>query len=150
MKKSIIALVSCLIIIGSSTEPNIIDVYKGSTSFIKEELRCMELNIHHEARGESYAGKIAIANVTMNRVRSGIFPDSICKVIKQPNQFSWVSNDTMHTRVTDPDIKRIAFDTVISRNVEDNTHGAMFFHNKSVDDFRRKLVAVIGEHKFYK
>jgi spore germination cell wall hydrolase CwlJ-like protein len=112
----------------------------------------MELNLHYEARGESLAGKKAVANVTINRVKSKKFPNTVCSVVKQPYQFSWVKMfpDYAKTKVADPQIKQIAYDSILSRKWKDNTNGALFFHNNTVDDFKRKKVAVIGNHKFYK
>ncbi len=53
------------------------------------ELHCLALNIYHEARSESDAGKFAVAQVTLNRVRSTRYPDRICEVVWQRRQFSW-------------------------------------------------------------
>jgi len=53
------------------------------------ELHCLALNIYHEARSESDEGKFAVAQVTLNRVRSHRYPDSVCKVVWQRGQFSW-------------------------------------------------------------
>lgn len=47
------------------------------------QAHCLSTNIYHEARGESYAGKVAVANVTMNRVKSPKFPNTICEVVYQ-------------------------------------------------------------------
>ena len=55
----------------------------------KNEEVCLAENIYFEARGESHKGQVAVANATMNRVGSDSFPSSICKVVYQPNQFSW-------------------------------------------------------------
>jgi spore germination cell wall hydrolase CwlJ-like protein len=58
-----------------------------------EALLCMSLNIYFEARSESVHGQIAVAEVTLNRVQSNEYPDSICGVVLQENkdgcQFSW-------------------------------------------------------------
>lgn len=48
-----------------------------------KQLKCMVLNLYHEARSESEKGMIAVGYVTLNRVVSNHFPDSICKVVKQ-------------------------------------------------------------------
>jgi len=48
-----------------------------------EEIRCMADNIFFEGRGESIKGQIAIGLVTMNRVNSNRFPNSVCNVVKQ-------------------------------------------------------------------
>ena len=53
------------------------------------ELHCLALNVYHEARSESDEGKFAVAQVTLNRVRSARYPDSVCKVVWQRGQFSW-------------------------------------------------------------
>ena len=47
-----------------------------------EDLRCLAENIYHEARGEPLAGQYAVAEVTMNRVRSREFPNSVCAVVR--------------------------------------------------------------------
>lgn len=65
----------------------------------QKEIRCLTAAIYFEARGESYEGKAAVAQVIFNRVRSPKFPDSFCKVIKQPLQFSWY-NPTNRTEYT--------------------------------------------------
>jgi hypothetical protein len=48
-----------------------------------EERNCLAQAIYHEARGESAAGQLAVANVIVNRARSGSFPDTLCGVIYQ-------------------------------------------------------------------
>jgi N-acetylmuramoyl-L-alanine amidase len=53
------------------------------------QVNCLAQNIYHEARGESYNGKIAVANVTLNRVRSEKFPSTICGVVKQAVYSRW-------------------------------------------------------------
>lgn len=53
------------------------------------EIHCLALNVYHEARSEPDQGKFAVAQVTINRVRSPRYPDSICKVVWQRGQFSW-------------------------------------------------------------
>lgn len=53
------------------------------------EIACLALNIYHEARGEGIKGMRAVASVVMNRVRSKLFPDTVCDVVSQPAQFSW-------------------------------------------------------------
>lgn len=48
-----------------------------------DEVRCLADNIYFEGRNESAAGQMAIALVTMNRVESSSYPNTICKVVKQ-------------------------------------------------------------------
>jgi len=63
-----------------------------------KQVDCLAKNIYHEAASESYEGKLAVAQVTMNRVNSGKFPSDICSVVYQKTtdqnlktvcQFSW-------------------------------------------------------------
>jgi hypothetical protein len=51
------------------------------------ELYCLATAIYFEARGESYRGQVAVAQVVMNRVEHSLYPNSICGVVYQ-NQ-SW-------------------------------------------------------------
>ena len=46
-------------------------------------LECLALNVYHEARNESLAGKVAVAQVVLNRVSSARYPDDVCSVVEQ-------------------------------------------------------------------
>lgn len=59
----------------------------------QKDFDCLSKNIYYEARGESMAGKIAVASVTWNRVRSGRWGDTFCSVVYAPKQFSWTFQD---------------------------------------------------------
>lgn len=48
-----------------------------------EQVRCMADNIYFEGRNEGMAGQMAIALVTINRVESKYYPNTICEVVKQ-------------------------------------------------------------------
>ena len=65
-----------------------------------DEVNCLALNIYHEARNQPLVGKLAVAQVTINRVNDNRFPDTLCAVvmqgfyhnhfpIKHKCQFSW-------------------------------------------------------------
>lgn len=62
---------------------------KAFAASAEEEIRCLALNIYFEARSESHQGQLAVGYVTMNRVVSKRFPDTVCKVVWQRRQFSW-------------------------------------------------------------
>jgi spore germination cell wall hydrolase CwlJ-like protein len=57
-----------------------------------EEQHCLAGAVYFEARGEPITGQLAVAEVVLNRVASKKYPDSICAVVKQPWQFSFVKN----------------------------------------------------------
>jgi len=54
-----------------------------------DEMHCLAKNIYFEARGETLKGKIAVANVTMNRVDSPNYPNTICGVVYQAKHSKW-------------------------------------------------------------
>ena len=67
-----------------------IGFYKVSPIKISQkDLQCLEKNIYYEAGIEDHAGKIAVAQVTWNRVKNGRWGKSICKVVYARKQFSW-------------------------------------------------------------
>ena len=55
----------------------------------KKELFCLAQNIYFEAQGEPAGGQLAVALVTMNRVKSKRYPGTVCGVVWQHRQFSW-------------------------------------------------------------
>lgn len=57
---------------------------------LDEEQSCVATAIYFEARGEPFDGQLAVAEVIMNRARSGRYPTTYCSVVKQPWQFSFV------------------------------------------------------------
>ncbi len=61
---------------------------QGGVNYSKEELKLLACLVHSEAGGQSYEGKLAVANVVLNRVKSSVYPDSIQAVIYQSGQFS--------------------------------------------------------------
>lgn len=58
-----------------------------------ESLLCLALAIFHEARGEPIKGQKAVAEVVLNRTNHPSFPQTVCGVVKQPRQFSWVNKN---------------------------------------------------------
>lgn len=58
------------------------------------DLQCLTANLFFEARGEKPIGLVAVADVTKNRVQSKKYPKSICSVVFQKHQFSWVKQQS--------------------------------------------------------
>ena len=133
-----------------STEP--ISEYSKHTL---QDLYCLTKNIYHEARGESKLGKIAVAQVTMNRVNSGQrWPDTICEVVYQQvkgtPQFSWTA---MNVKVVDSkawyEAKQIAYQ-VLSGTLAIKNFTFTHFHNKTIEHGQLKRNhKIIGNHVFY-
>lgn len=122
---------------------------------LNKEVHCLTENIIYEAGGESIAGQIAVAQVTLNRVNHKNYPSSICGVVKQHKQFSW-TNQPVKTKYDTIQYKKakIVAINVINKNVKiPQFNEVIFYHTKAVNPkWNRKLikVAVIGAHIFYK
>ncbi len=127
------------------------------------DLTCLARNIYFEARGESVAGQLAVAEVTMNRVASKRFPDTVCSVVHEQRwdairkrnvgAFSWTEFDTMPKPKGKP-WQRATMLAVSAYDSEETPQvpGALFYHAERITprwSRTKKLVAEIGRHKFY-
>ena len=80
----------------SSTETTLLKDEHTAQHNIRQ-LECLAINIYREAGYEPFEGKVAVAQVTMNRVLHEEFPSDVCQVVYQKNifyqrlvcQFSW-------------------------------------------------------------
>lgn len=127
----------------------------GTASSPGQELGCLAMNIYHEGRGEPIRGREAIASVTMNRVRSDRYPDTVCAVVWQRKQFSWTGTSPRYHVITDfkswqeaLEIARLFINGTMITTVGNATH----YHATSVRPYwrdRTKLVAHLGRHYFY-
>ena len=130
----------------------------------KKELDCMAANIYFEASTQERIGKIGVAQVTMNRVRSPEFPNSVCEVVyqgpknkknKRLCQFSWYCDGK-------PDIirnKRVWRECVyvakyvILGGVPDITYNSTHYHGDYVQPWWAKKMektVKLGDHIFYR
>ena len=62
---------------------------KEHVKYTKNDVECLTRNIYYEAGVESRVGKFAVAHVTVNRLKTGYWGNSICKVVYAKKQFSW-------------------------------------------------------------
>lgn len=118
-----------------------------------EDLSCMAGAIYFEAKGEPLAGQLAVGEVIRNRARSGRFPKSVCSVVMQPGQFSFVRGGRMpaiarnRAYQTAVAVARVA----IGEMWESPAAGAMYFHARRVAPaWGHAAVATIGNHIFYR
>ena len=114
---------------------------------------CMAKNIYYEAGGESLIGKLAVAKVTLNRVASPRFPETVCGVVYQKYQFSWTLNHKRKIRnlAAWQESLNLARDAMYNGLPELESFEALYFHNKQVNPkWGLKRVATIGNHIFYK
>lgn len=121
-----------------------------------DEVKCLAQNIYHEARGESLQGQMAVAEVTMNRVKSSRFPDTICEVVWQNKQFSW-THDGKSDKMKNENAKKLALQLAkayAEGSLESFfTNGSTMYHadyaNPAWDYSKLELSAVIDTHVFY-
>ena len=104
--------------------------------------------VHGEARGEPYKGKVAVAAVVLNRVRSASFPNTIAGVIYQSGAFDAVSDGQINLAPDDESI-RAARDAM---NGWDPSNGCLYYYNPATATSRwmlsRPVLLRIGAHAF--
>ena len=130
-----------------------------TAALLSQQAHCLATTVYREARGESYAGQVAVAIVVRNRVLSDKFPDTPCKVMLEPRQFAFVSHD-LHLR--DPkdeeawETAQVAAESVLAMPIHAYQRplgGALYFHSgkRPAWDFNKlEEVVVIGNHTFYR
>ena len=127
----------------------------------EKQRNCLALNIYHEARGENIEGQLAVAQVTLNRVKDPNFPDSICQVVYERTnkvcQFSWVcvkKSQYPTNREQYAQIKKLA-DSILrgeKKHARIEYRNAVYYHADWVSPnwmAEKKEVARIGRHIFY-
>lgn len=119
---------------------------------------CLALAMYFEARGEGAKGMQAVGAVVLNRVEHEGFPSTVCQVIREggekpPCQFSWWcdgKSDKPRNLKQWQRAQTVARE-LLSGGRTDNTRGAIFFHNTSVDPkWPYKRTVTIGRHVFYR
>jgi spore germination cell wall hydrolase CwlJ-like protein len=117
------------------------------------ELLCLAKNIYYEARGEPMHGKIAVAQVTLNRVTHRTeFQSSICGVVYAKHQFSWTMESHREPRGEAWREAQAIAKAVIVGTAHLPDFKALYFHNLTVKprwNKTKELVARIGNHIFY-
>lgn len=116
------------------------------------DVRCLAVNVYHEARGESKMGQVAVAEVTMNRVASPRFPDSVCRVVHQEAAFSWTMGDA-----SAPSGRAWQQALDVAASVYDGEQspvvpGALHYHARGIEPPWARAnppIKTIGRHIFY-
>ncbi len=133
------------------------------TASTQRQLTCLAQNIYHEAGSESYNGKVAVAQVTVNRANSGNFPSTICGVVHQKTQvadkticqFSWVCDPLAKGRrvyskawkESQEIARKVLLDGL---RLESLGSDALYFHNARVrPKWGLERIDRIGGHTFY-
>ena len=118
----------------------------GSSNSGDKDLYLLAKLVHGESRGEPYKGKVAVAAVVLNRVKSSSFPNSISGVIYQKGAFSAVSDGQINLSPDNESIKA-ARDAM---NGWDPTGGCLYYYNpkKTSNKWRRARLLLMGHNGF--
>lgn len=118
------------------------------------ELNCLASGIYYESKGEPLEGQLAVAEVILNRTTSGRFPATVCGVLKQRGQFSFVRGGS----IPQPPAGSKAWKTALG--VAKVARGdlwdtkmaeALYFHARYVaPGWRRARLGSVGNHIFYR
>lgn len=135
-----------------------------SAAEIEKSLDCLALNIYREAGHEPFEGKVAVAQVTLNRVESGKFPREICAVVYQKGrnpftdkvvcQFSWYCDSRHRNRPVNQEAYDESYRVAKMVFLEDfrleSVQTALYYHADYVNpNWKFKRITQIGAHIFY-
>ncbi len=127
--------------------------HRTSQAADREQL-CLATAVYFEAKGEPLSGQLAVARVIMNRAESGRFASTLCGVVTQRGQFSFVRGGSLPA--INPDSSNWRTAVAIAKIAQDDlwqskTENALYFHARRVaPGWRMARVAAIGNHVFYR
>ena len=135
------------------TSGDVTGVKWGSAYYDATDLYWLSRIISAEAKGEPFAGQIAVGNVVLNRVRSSQFPNTVKGVIfdtKYGTQFSPVASGTIYQA---PTASAVMAAKVCLEGYSLSTQ-MIYFYNPSIATSTwigrtRPYIMTIGNHKFY-
>ena len=181
--KVFISILSTVVIIAGINRPDrqipmqYMEIAKYDRFIDDTEISCLAKNMYFEARNEGTAGVLAVSNVVLNRVKSELYPNTICGVIEDAKisqwwlkekgkkipiknmcQFSWYCDgkpDDIKDEYTYNQLHKLA-ESLVTSNFKillDITDGALYYHADYVKPkWSRKFerTVKIGRHIFYK
>jgi spore germination cell wall hydrolase CwlJ-like protein len=134
-----------------------------SIKTIEKQLDCLAINIYREAGNQPFEGKVAVAQVTMNRVEDGRFGKDVCGVVYQKNvvmdrvvcQFSWYCDSTHKNRPINKPVYQESYEVAKKVLLEgfrlSVLNDALYFHANYVSPrWPHEKIGRIGDHIFYK
>jgi len=126
------------------------------------QLECLTRNIYWEAASEPFEGKVAVAQVTLNRMQSGKFPNSVCGVVYQKNvfyekvvcQFSWYCEGNQKMKPIHKPLWReseeVAKKVLLEGFRLPSMKNALYYHADYVNPgWQLPKIDQIGRHIFY-
>lgn len=129
----------------------------------EQQLECLAINIYREAGHEPFEGKVAVAQVTMNRVAAGKFGNDVCGVVYQKNvvmervvcQFSWACDSVHMNRPVNKAAYKESYEVAKKVLLEgfrlSVLKDALYYHANYVNPrWSLEKIGQIGNHIFYK
>lgn len=129
----------------------------------EQQLDCLAINIYREAGYEPFEGKVAVAQVTMNRVAAGKFGNDVCGVVYQKNvvmervvcQFSWACDSVHMNRPVNKAAYKESYEVAKKVLLEgfrlSVLKDALYYHANYVNPrWSLEKIGQIGNHIFYK
>lgn len=127
---------------------------------LEKEQMCMARNMYFESRGETDSGNLAVAQVTLNRVKHPNYPNSVCGVVYQRNrrgcQFSWTCAKNMIIKdkrlwERSKRLAKVALTNGVAHPKLKKSN-ALYYHHKAINPRwnRRHIVHREGVHIFYR
>jgi spore germination cell wall hydrolase CwlJ-like protein len=121
---------------------------------LDKEASCLAGAVYFESKGESLAGQLAVAKVVMARAKSGRFASTLCGVVFQKSQFSFVRGGQMpFIDKSGANWKKAVAISKIALNDgwKSSVEGALFFHAKYVSPgWKLKRIGSVDQHVFYR
>lgn len=132
----------------SSVESSV--TQKKVYSYTTNDRECLKRAMYFESRRTSEKGFLAVGSVIMNRLTSGIYPETICGVVSQKNQFAPGVMTRKMDESTAPELNEAA-DAVLKGARHPDVKNAMFFHTEGYNFPYKNMhyVAVAGGNAFY-
>jgi len=129
----------------------------------ERQLECLAMNIYREAGHENFEGKVAVAQVTMNRAAHPSFPKDVCGVVYQKSvvidrvicQFSWYCDTAHKARPVNPaaynESMAVAKKVLLEGFRLDVMKEALYYHANYVNpQWNLEKIGTIGNHIFYR
>lgn len=127
---------------------------QGAPEELDGDMKCLAGAVYFESKGESLEGQLAVARVIINRAKSGRFADSLCGVVYQPSQFSFVRGRSIPPVRAESRSWReaVAIAQIATNDSWDSrAEGALFFHARRVSpSWGKAKLAMIDNHIFYR
>lgn len=143
-------------------ENNLLPANYITASDRMKQLDCLTRNVYWEAASEPFEGKVGVAQVTMNRVASGKFANSVCGVVYQKNivyekvicQFSWYCENPGQIRPVHKELwkesEEVAKKVLLENFRLPSLKGALYYHADYINpNWKLPKIEKIGRHIFY-